>query len=198
MDIKKIFESFGEEFWKFISKYLIKGLISFVICTIIYLLTKNNNYVLNDLGKVWYLLLIYAIVFVLLDILNRGFKKIISKIEVCKYNKNREQQNFAENVEFVKNFYDNLEIIERNLFDYLIDTNNSPVAIFDEYLKYGFNGFLEVRQFKSEEKTLVYDPITKKETNVIYPCYLFQCKLKEELYEMVKEMKNRNIKISKF
>lgn len=198
MDIKKIFESFGEEFWKFISKYLIKGLISFVICTIIYLLTKNNNYVLNDLGKVWYLLLIYAIVFVLLDILNRGFKKIISKIEVCKYNKNREQQNFAENVEFVKNFYDNLEIIERNLFDYLIDTNNSPVAIFDEHLKYGFNGFLEVRQFKSEGKTFVYDPITKKETNVIYPCYLFQCKLKEELYEMVKEMKNRNIKISKF
>ena len=77
MSVKDFFDSFGEEFWKFISKYLITALLSFVFTTTAFLLIPKNNNVLNTLGKHWYLLFLFSIFFIIIEIIKKIYNKKI-------------------------------------------------------------------------------------------------------------------------
>lgn len=146
MSVKDFFDSFGEEFWKFISKYLITALLSFVFTTTAFLLIPKNNNVLNTLGKHWYLLFLFSIFFIIIEIIKKIYNNYIIEKQLSETKQEIINKDFSESVRMVQNLYDNLEVPCRNIFDYLVKTKNEPVTMYDDHFKYQFEGFYKLKR----------------------------------------------------
>lgn len=198
MSVKDFFDSFGEEFWKFISKYLITALLSFVFTTTAFLLIPKNNNVLNTLGKHWYLLFLFSIFFIIIEIIKKIYNNYIIEKQLSETKQEIINKDFSESVRMVQNLYDNLEVPCRNIFDYLVKSKNEPVTMYDDHFKYQFEGFLQTKKIASSGDNKVFEPVSNKSEIVVGPATLYQCKLEDNFYNVIKKMYKNNIKISKF
>jgi len=198
MSVKDFFDSFGEEFWKFISKYLITALLSFVFTTTAFLLIPKNNNVLNTLGKHWYLLFLFSIFFIIIEIIKKIYNNYIIEKQLSETKQEIINKDFSESVRMVQNLYDNLEVPCRNIFDYLVKSKNEPVTMYDDHFKYQFEGFLQTKKIASSGDNKVFEPVSNKSEIVVGSATLYQCKLEDNFYNVIKKMYKNNIKISKF
>ena len=169
MSVKDFFDSFGEEFWKFISKYLITALLSFVFTTTAFLLIPKNNNVLNTLGKHWYLLFLFSIFFIIIEIIKKIYNNYIIEKQLSETKQEIINKDFSESVRMVQNLYDNLEVPCRNIFDYLVKSKNEPVTMYDDHFKYQFEGFLQTKKIASSGDNKVFEPVSNKSEIVVGP-----------------------------
>ena len=114
----------------FLEKYFISSVFAFVITIFIYLLLPLEFFPVKKLGILFFLIFIFSIAFLLLQLIIRGYKFCKSKISDKKYkeyqNKQREETN-REALEQLWSYIDSLNKDDFLLIQNFLESNNKPI-----------------------------------------------------------------------
>ena len=186
----------------FFEKYLFPSLISVIPSALVYYLTPNDNDILTKFGKQFYLFVLFVIFFLLIELIIYIAKKILEIYSNIKYEK-QEQQKLEQRV--INEYQDLLdsqapEFIE--LIQYFLNNNNSPIAYFDSSIPddYEVEMLFNKKRIKIKENNFKsLNPYNlNEEIEFSKGSYVYQFKLKDDVYNNLKFIEKKKGKISKF
>lgn len=186
----------------FFEKYLFPSLISVIPSAFVYYLTPNDNDILTKFGKQFYLFVLFVIFFLLIELIIYIAKKILEIHSNIKYEK-QEQQKLEQRV--INEYQDLLdsqapEFIE--LIQYFLNNNNSPIAYFDSSIPddYEVEMLFNKKRIKIKENNFKsLNPYNlNEEIEFSKGSYVYQFKLKDDVYNNLKFIEKKKGKISKF
>lgn len=185
----------------FFKEYLIHFIISIILTVTLYYFIPTDNKILLKLGNFIFYGTAFLIFFLLIYIIVKFFERV--KRNIYYLNQKREYENEIEkkNIQYIRDFIDGLRREERKIVYYFLEHSNKPL-IFQGTL-YGntiLDCWCDKQEFEvNDDLSYAYNPITLKEDYKLKPGMVAnKYKLKRELYDQLKIMKDRNINISNF
>ncbi len=184
----------------FFREYLIHFIISIILTVTLYYFIPTDNKILLKLGNFIFYGTAFLIFFLLIYIIVKIFERVKSNIYYAKQQKKYDDEIERKNIQEIRQFIDNLNRQERKLINYFLENDNKPLIL--QGVLYG-NKILEYlcdqNEFEVDETMYAYNPVTLKEDYKLESGMIAtRYKLKSELYEPLKIMKDRNINISNF
>lgn len=187
----------------FFKEYLINFIISIIFTVILYYFMPVNNKILLKLGNFIFYGTSFLIFFLFVYLVKKIYEKIKSNIYYENQKKEHEIEIEKQNVkyiQYIRNFIDGLSKEERKLVYYFLENDNKPLIL--QGIVFG-NIILECwcnkNEFEVMEPLYAHNPITLKEDYELKSGMIAtRYKLKRELYESLKIMKDRGINISNF
>lgn len=184
----------------FFEKYFIQALISIIPTLIIYYFTPDNFNFLNKIGKELYLLFVFIICFLIVELIIYIFKYLKKKKYYSKLKNQQEKEIEKENLNYLWSFVDNLNVNDKKLLNYFMESENKVINITGYLME---NRLLEEwgiqAQTVSDGNIKNFDIIDVKEKNIIQNgIVITQYKLKDEIYNALVYSKKKYGKISNF
>lgn len=124
-----MWNAIGEALKIFLEKHLIPTTISIVSAIAAYLLLPSDFWMIEKLGKTWFLIFVAGIVFLAVQLLIAGVKNIrqlLYKADLMRENERLAQKKNEEELEKWLSFMDNLSPDDRALIIRLIENENEP------------------------------------------------------------------------
>lgn len=184
----------------FFREYLIHFIMSIILTVTLYYFIPTDNKILLKLGNFIFYGTAFLIFFLLIYIIVKIFERVKSNIYYAKQQKKYDDEIERKNIQEIRQFIDNLNRQERKLINYFLENDNKPLIL--QGVLYG-NKILEYwcdqNEFEVDETMYAYNPVTLKEDYKLESGMIAtKYKLKSELYEPLKIIKDRNINISNF
>lgn len=185
----------------FFKEYLIHFIISIILTVALYYFIPTDNKILLKLGNFIFYGTAFLIFFLLIYVIVRIFERVKRNIYYANQKREYEKEIEKENIQYIRNFIDSLGRAERKIVYYFLDHNNKPL-IFQGVL-YGntiLDCWCDKKEFEvNDDLSYACNPITLKEDYKLkLGMVATKYKLKRELYEPLKIMRDRNINISNF
>ena len=187
---------------EFLEKHFLPFISSVVITGIVFFITPTDFKVLTKLEKNFYLLVLFCLSLLIIEISIILIRKINNKIYYAKENKKHNDRIMQENINYLYDLLDSLSPEEFDLVEYLVNNNNQYITSHMDYARnrYDIDSIFNSRRYKVKEDEIIsIDPynINKK---CVYKkgAYVNQFKLREDIYENLKYLKNKTGKISRF
>lgn len=184
----------------FFREYLIHFIISIILTVTLYYFIPTDNKILLKLGNFIFYGTAFLIFFLLIYIIVKIFERVKSNIYYAKQQKKYDYEIERKNIQEIRQFIDNLNRQERKLINYFLENDNKPLILQgvlyeNKILEY----WCDQNEFEVDETMYAYNPVTLKEDYKLESGMIAtRYKLKSELYEPLKIMKDRNINISNF
>lgn len=180
-------------------KYLVQLLIAIVVATIIYYETPDDFELLKKLGKSWYSVFFVIIAFLILLFIKWIFnvvKKFINNM-IFKNKQNKEIE--KKNIKDLWNYIDRLDVREKDVVQYFLKNENKVIYAYGNYTLEVHPELFDSSQIESDGNKKIFDFLKLEETEQVEAgIQLFQFKLKDEIYELLKYSKKKYGKISNF
>lgn len=119
----------GESLKVFLEKHLIPTVISVVAAIVVFLVLPADNWIIEKLGKSWFLILITGIVFLLIQMLIaivKGIRHLCYKADLVCQCREKDQKKGQEAEEKWLSFGDRLSPDDRALIIRLLENENEP------------------------------------------------------------------------
>lgn len=183
----------------FFEKYFIQALIAVLPTIFIYYKTPEDFDFLKKLGKELYCTFFFIICFLMIMFIITVFKKInnFRKSKIYEREANKELE--KENIEALWNCIDNLDAKEKNIVKYFLENNNRVVYAYGHYNLDVLFELCNSSKIESDGTMKAFDFFKLVENEKVEAgCQLFQFKLKDNIYELLKYSKSKYGKISNF
>lgn len=183
---------------KIFEKHLMTALIAMLPTAIIYYCTNDKFSVLIKFGTFFYIVVLLVANFLAIEIIKYIAKLIIKKNTQKKEEKILNAEQDKENIVQVREFIDGLQPNERALVNMFLANGNTPLFTIDIRVTTFIINYCNYTKVIISSKTdgiNLYN-LEKEKYDVGYQAYKF--KLKEEIYNYLKKMKEKNISISNF
>lgn len=184
----------------FLEKYFIISLVSVLITIVAKYFTPDNFQPLEKLGNETYFIGIFLLSFLIIVFLKYIVVKALNNIKDSKYKTKLNEEQNQQNIKTLKKYVDSLKPNERKLLDYFMDNNNKPIIYFDlGYDFYRLEMIMDQSEFIVEDSnTKITNPFTFEIKNVNKGAYANKYKIKKEIFDDLKYMKESKIGISNF
>ena len=197
-----MFEKIVDILKEFLEKHFLPFLSSVVITGIVYYITPNDFTVLTKLEKNFYLLVVFCFSLLIIEILIILIRKIKNKIYNLKEKKKYDDRIIQENRNYLYDLLDSLSPEEFDLVEYLVNNNNQYITSYMDYVnnRYNFDRMFDSRRYKVKEDEIVSVDLYNINKKCSYKkgAYVNQFKLREDIYEILKYLKKKTGKISRF
>lgn len=184
----------------FFKEYFLHFIFSIILTVVLYYFMPVDNKILLKLGNFIFYGTAFLIFFLITYFIIRLYKRINEKIYYFNQKKIYEENLERKNIQEIRNFIDKLTREDRKIIDYFVQNNNKPLII-QGYLvgNYLLEYYCDKNEFEVQEKIKSHNPISLKEECELEPGMIAtKYKLKKDLYEPLRIMKERNISISNF
>ncbi len=186
----------------FFEKYLFPSLISVLPTALVYYITPDDNAILIKLGKQFYLLVLFIIFFLFIELVLYSYTHITIYLSNKRFEKEEEQKSEKRIINQYQDLLDSQDPEFLDIIQYFLDNNNEPISSFDSSIpddyevemlfnkkrvKVNKTGFKSVNPFKLDET------IEFSKGN-----YIYQFKLKDDVYNTLKFIEKKKGKISRF
>lgn len=184
----------------FLEKYFIQVLIAIITTVIVYFITPEDMNFLKKIGKEIYLLFCFICCFLIVEFVIYIFKKIQSKIYFNKLNKEQNENVMNENLKYIWNYVDNLDYNDKKILSYCLKNKNKVINIESGVVNYKlFEEWFDETQSISNGTIRQFDYMKVEEKDIIEKDrIIYQYKIKDDIYEMLKYSKKKYGKISHF
>ena len=197
-----MFEKIVDILKTFFEKHFLPSLLSVVITGIVYFITPNDFAILIKLEKNFYLLVIFCLSLLIIEILIISIRKLNNIVYYLKEKKKYNDRIIQENINYLYDLLDSLSPEEFDLVEYFVNNNNQYVTSHIDYVnnKYNFDTIFNSRRYKIKEDEIVsINPYhIEKRCSYKKGDYVNQFKLKEDIYEILKYLKKKTGKIYRF
>lgn len=183
---------------KFVEKYFIPSLVAVLPTAVIYYFTDDNFSILLKLGKQFYISVIFIIFFLLIELVIFLSKLIINTVKFKTQKTILEKEEMNESIKKIRESIDRLNPNERKLLDLFLSNNNEPIITMnymDIPFLYNYCNYTKIIT-ESNTKGINLHSLKKETYDKGYMANKY--KLKDELYDILKDMLNNGIKISNF
>ena len=184
----------------FFEKYFIQALIAIIPTVIIYYITPEDMDFFKKVGKEMYLLFCFICCFLIVEFIIYIFKKIKSKIDFNKLNKEQNENVINENLKYIWNYVDNLDYNDKKILSYCLKNKNKVINIEGGIVNYNlFEEWFDETQIISDGTIKKFNYIKVEETDSIEKGRItYQYKIKDDIYEMLEYSKKKYGRISHF
>lgn len=197
-----MFEKIVDILKEFLEKHFLPFLSSVVITGIVYFITPNDFTVLTKLEKNFYLLVVFCLSLLIIEVSIILIRKINNKIYYSREKKKHDDRIIQENRNYLYDLLDSLSPEEFDLVEYLVNNNNQYITSHMDYVnnRFNFDTMFDSRKYKVKEDEIVsIDPYNiDKKCSYKKGAYVNQFKLREDIYENLKYLKKKTGKISRF
>jgi hypothetical protein len=192
--------------YEFFNKYFIPTLISLLLTIIVKYLTPYDNVIFIKLGEPLYLTGIFIFLFLLINLIIYLYLMIRNSIKYQKENKLKKDKELANKIAKMQSYIDRLTPHSKEMINYFLESNNESLVFYETFNRYieiynsdDFIRNLNSTQYevKSNEETFT-DLENFKKTSFSSGTIITKYKLKNTDYEILKYMKDNNIKLSNF
>lgn len=124
-----MWNAIGEALKIFLEKHLIPTVISVVAAIVVFLVLPADNWIIEKLGKSWFLILAAGIVFLLIQMLIaivKGIRHLCYKADLARQCRENDQKKCQEAEEKWLSFGDQLSPDDRALIIRLLENENEP------------------------------------------------------------------------
>lgn len=186
----------------FFEKYLFPSLISILPTAIIFYITPDNNKILTKLGKQFYLLVLFIIFFLFIELIIYLYNHIGLYLANKKFEKEEQQKSENRVINQYQDLLDSRDPEFLDIIQYFLDNNNEPISSFDSSIPDDYEVEMlfnkkRIRVDKNEFKSV--NPFNLDETiEFSKGTYVYQFKLKDEVYNTLKFIEKKKGKISRF
>lgn len=183
---------------KIFEKHLMTALIAVLPTAIIYYCTNDKFSVLVKFGTFFYIVVLLVANFLAIETIKYIVKLIIRKNMQKKEYKTLKAAQDKENIMQVREFIDGLQPNERELVNIFLENGNTPLISLDansSTFVFNYCYYTKVITEKNTEGILLYN-LRKEKYESGYQAYKF--KLREDIYNYLKKMRQKNINISNF
>ena len=166
---------------------------------IIFYCTPDDSKFLVKIGKELYIIFFFVLSFLFILLLTFLFKTIKVKVNNAKiedkYNRESEEKLFKD----LWTYTDSLEAIDKKIIDFFIQNNNESIYLYDNQYNKVLHDLCYNTQILSDGTQKFFNIFDGKEENYIDKgICIYQYKLKEEIYNLLKQSLKKYKKISNF
>ena len=167
----------------FFEKYFIQALVAVIPTIIIFYCTPDDSKFLVKIGKE-------------LTFLFKTIKVKVNNAKIeDKYNRESEEKLFKD----LWTYTDSLEAIDKKIIDFFIQNNNESIYLYDNQYNKVLHDLCYNTQILSDGTQKFFNIFDGKEENYIDKgICIYQYKLKEEIYNLLKQSLKKYKKISNF
>ena len=179
-----MWSAIGESLKVFLEKHLIPTVISIVVAILTFLMLPDDNWAVEKLGKLWFLMLVAGIVFLVIQMLVaivKGVRYLCYKVNSACQCRENDQKRDQEAEEGWLSFGDKLSPDDRALIIHLLENGNEP-EIEQGYVLHSYNSIHNTNL------------LVKTKSHNGYTLY----KLDEKAYRTLKAIYDRRGTISHF
>ena len=183
----------------FFEKYFIQALVAVIPTIIIFYCTPDDSKFLVKIGKELYIIFFFVLIFLFILLLTFLFKTIKVKVNNAKvegkYNRESEEQLIKD----LWTYTDSLEAIDKKIIDFFIQNNNESIYLYDNQYNKVLHDLCYNTQILSDGTQKFFNIFDGKEENYIDKgICIYQYKLKEEIYNLLKQSLKKYKKIFNF
>lgn len=164
----------------------------------IYYFTNDNFSVLLKLGKQFYITVVFISSFLIIELFIFIFKLIVNTFKFKMQERILGKKEMDESIKKIREAIDMLNPNEIRLLELFLNNNNEPIITIDSMdvpFAYNYCDYTKIIIENNIEGINLHS-LKKEIYNKGYTAYKY--KLKDELYDVLKYMLNKGIKISNF
>lgn len=186
----------------FFEKYLFPSLVAVIPTALVYYFTPNDNDILVKLDKQFYLFVLFVIFFLLIELIIYLSKKIFQRYSDKKYEKKEQQKEEQRIINEYQDLLDSQDPEFIEIIQYFLNNDNKPLSYFDSSIPddYEVEILFNKKRIKVQEDNFKsLNPYNlSEEIEFSNGSYVYQFKLKDDVYNNLKFIEMKKGKISRF